>query len=171
MARNSYTGIGSRKTPDDVLIHMMDLATELEELGYILRSGAAVGADSAFECGVKNPDNVEIYLPWRGFEGHPTGSHNIVSKAFDIAAIIHPAWDKLKQGARKLHARNIRQVFGADVSDPSKFVICWTSNGKEVGGTRTAIVAARLQSIPVYNLADKLWSVKEMIEGKSYAMR
>ena len=163
MERNSYTGVGSRKTPDNVLLHMMELASGLEELDYILRSGAAQGADMAFEAGIKASDNIEIYLPWRGFEDHATGSYDIMPEAFTIASVVHPAWDKLKQGGQKLHARNAHQVLGSNLLKPSKFVICWTPNGKEVGGTRTAIKIAQLRSIPVYNLANKLWSIEDMI--------
>lgn len=166
MTRNSYTGIGSRKTPDDILLHMMELASELEKLGYILRSGAAQGADKAFEAGVKDSDNAEIYLPWRGFENHNTGSYSIMPEAFTIASVVHPAWNRLKQGGQKLHARNAHQVLGSNLLKPSEFVVCWTPNGKEIGGTRTAIKIAQLRSIPVYNLADRLWNIEDFMIRK-----
>ena len=44
-----YTGIGSRKTPENILKKFKDIATFLETKQYILRSGGAEGADSAFE--------------------------------------------------------------------------------------------------------------------------
>ena len=47
----SYAGIGSRKTPPHVLAAMTQIAEALAERGYILRSGGAGGADSAFEKG------------------------------------------------------------------------------------------------------------------------
>ena len=46
-----YAGIGSRKTPDDVLAFMQRIAQWLAKRNYILRSGAAQGADTAFENG------------------------------------------------------------------------------------------------------------------------
>ncbi len=56
-----YAGIGSRKTPPEMMSLMTDLAARLEEQGWILRSGGAIGADSAFQLGVKDPDNQRIY--------------------------------------------------------------------------------------------------------------
>ena len=48
-----YTGIGSRQTPKDILNLIEDVAFKLASKGYILRSGAAKGADTAFEDGAK----------------------------------------------------------------------------------------------------------------------
>jgi predicted Rossmann fold nucleotide-binding protein DprA/Smf involved in DNA uptake len=45
---NYYTGVGSRKTPPDVLSLMTRIATHLDSLGKILRSGGAKGADDLF---------------------------------------------------------------------------------------------------------------------------
>jgi len=44
--------------------------------------------------------------------------------------------------AKKLHGRNVKQVLGDDLKTPSDFLLCWTKEGKDVGGTRTAIVLA-----------------------------
>ena len=46
-----YAGIGARKTPNHVLKYMELQGKLLAEKGYILRSGGAKGADSAFERG------------------------------------------------------------------------------------------------------------------------
>lgn len=50
-----YTGVGSRNTPQDMMKLMTQVVTKPETLGYSLRSGAADGADTAFENGVTNP--------------------------------------------------------------------------------------------------------------------
>jgi len=47
----AYTGIGSRACPPEILGVMFMLGEALAEQGWILRSGAAPGADSAFEQG------------------------------------------------------------------------------------------------------------------------
>ena len=62
-----YTGVGSRSTPQDIMELMTQVATKLEALGYSLRSGAADGADTAFENGVINPLNKQIFIAWEGF--------------------------------------------------------------------------------------------------------
>ena len=46
-----YTGIGARRTPPEVLALMTRAAFALLKRGYVLRSGHAIGADSAFERG------------------------------------------------------------------------------------------------------------------------
>jgi len=47
-----YAGIGSRKTPPDILALMEACAYKLARYGWNLRSGGAPGADQAFERGV-----------------------------------------------------------------------------------------------------------------------
>jgi predicted Rossmann fold nucleotide-binding protein DprA/Smf involved in DNA uptake len=43
-----YAGIGSRETPKEVLKSMTNYAKELSATGWVLRSGGADGADTAF---------------------------------------------------------------------------------------------------------------------------
>lgn len=132
---------------------MYNLARKLARMGYTLRSGGADGSDTAFEEGANAMGGPkEIYLPWEGFNGRSSKLYNISEEAMSLAAAIHPAWDKLKQGAKKLHARNTYQVLGPHLNQPSRWLICWTEGGKEIGGTRTAIVLAKQHKIPIWNL-------------------
>lgn len=155
-----YAGIGSRETPGEILSIMTALASKLEKYGWILRSGHADGADMAFEKGcTKN----EIYMPWRGFNNAALdfGIYNWTKGQLQEAekhvrtVIADDHWNNMTQGARKLHLRNFRQVFGTDMINPSKFIVCWTKDGKPIGGTRTAILLAQKHGIPVHNLAIK----------------
>ena len=149
-----YAGIGSRKTPPAILDMMADIALALRDKGFILRSGGANGADTAFTR-LLNRKDTQIFLPWTGFNDCSSDFVGASDKAMSIAESIHPAWDKCSQGAKKLHGRNVHQVLGVDI-DPStysRFVICWTPNGLDVGGTATAIKLARSVGIPVFNLA------------------
>ena len=139
-----YAGVGSRDTPDEIQRLMTKIATKLEHREYILRSGGAEGADTAFEQGIQNPSNKEIF---QVFDYVP-------KLAFDIAKRIHPAWDKMGAYGKSAHARNICQIMGIKVDTPVEFVICWTPGAKKVGGTRTAILFAEEKGIPVYNLAN-----------------
>jgi predicted Rossmann fold nucleotide-binding protein DprA/Smf involved in DNA uptake len=54
MSSLTYAGIGSRQTPPDVLRRMTRYAQRLQELGWVLRSGGAAGADTTFQA--KNSD-------------------------------------------------------------------------------------------------------------------
>lgn len=157
-----YAGIGSRRTPEEVLQRMRSLARQLAQLGYVLRSGAADGADAAFESGCAAAGGaMEIWLPWRGFNGHAdTGLYPSKAHA-DLAKTVHPAWERLSRGPQALHSRNVGQVLGADCATPVEFVLCWTPEGcqaesertRDTGGTGTAIVLADRRGIPVFNLA------------------
>lgn len=162
MTARAYTGIGSRQTPLTILKEMEALAGELAAAGWTLRSGGADGADSAFEQGARATGGpLELYLPWRGFNGRRDGivmGHDL--EAAKIAATLHPAWNRLPQGAAKLHTRNVPQVLGRDLASPSAFVLCWTADGcidekgrtRDTGGTGTAITLASRRGVPVLNL-------------------
>ena len=70
----------------------------------------------------------------------------------ELASHVHPAWDKLNDGGRRLHARNCHQVLGKDISSLdalSRFVICWTTG---TGGTEQALRLARQYDVPIINL-------------------
>jgi hypothetical protein len=151
-----YAGIGSRTTPSNILKEMTKIASFLEKYGFILRSGAAVGADTAFEEGVSSPDNCEIFLPWKGFSSSSSSLCYPPKAAFDIAKKFHPAWHKLSSAIEKLMARNSQQVLGKNLDEHSEFLICWTADGKASGGTGQAIRIAHAYNIPVYNLFNEI---------------
>lgn len=175
-----YAGIGSRKTPENILRIMSYAASQLYEMGYTLRSGGAPGADQAFEFGVARTkgedvqEKVEIYLPWHTFEKENRSSIQPKRiqpqfEAFEIAERYHPSWRFLSQGAKKLHARNVHQIYGHDVTNPvySEFVICWTEGKRGGGGTGQAIRIANDLEIPVFDLAgeEDIEEILEKING------
>jgi hypothetical protein len=155
-----YTGIGSRSTPEDILKDMTNIATNLELSGFKLRSGGANGADSAFEAGVSDPRNADIYLPWKGFNNNPSALHNVRQDARDMAKKFHPAWERCSQAARLFHARNCYQILGLYLDQPTDFVLCWTPNGAETGGTGQALRIAHHYKIPVFNMANNNWDTR-----------
>ena len=109
-----YAGIGSRETPIEVQQMMTSVARYLPSKGWTLSSGGAGAADSAFESGAGR--RTQIWLPWKGFNGNPSELYYPSQKAFELASSIHPAWGRCSEGARKLHARNMYQVLGADLN-------------------------------------------------------
>ena len=148
-----YTGIGARNTPDKVLDLFTNIAKYLATKDFTLRSGAANGADSAFEkgCDISNGSK-EIYLPWRGFNNSKSPLIVEDVEAFEIAKKYHPYWTNLKAGAKKLQARNSHQVLGLDLHTPSEFIICYTENGKRGGGTGQALRIAEDYNIPIFDV-------------------
>lgn len=143
-----FTGIGSRQTPVYVCEVMKKITPMCNNNGFILRSGGADGADSSFEC---NALYKEVYLPWKGFNNNESKLFGVCQSAIDIAKSIHPRWDSLSAGAKKLHARNIYQILGKSLDSPSKFVLAYTQGGELIGGTRTALVLAAQYNIPIFN--------------------
>lgn len=137
----AYAGIGSRETPEPTLNLMRRIAISLQNAGWTLRSGHAHGADRAFEMGAGV--RAEVYRP-----------RDVTPAALDLASQFHPAWERCDKYARSLHARNGFQVLGMDLATPSRFVCCWTRDGKASGGTGQALRIATAYHIPVFNLHD-----------------
>lgn len=165
-----YAGIGSRNTPTEILDLMAQWAEMLATRGYVLRSGAADGADAAFERGADlSRGSKEIYLPWAGFNGS-AGVVPHLARGEAIVEKLHPAWARLSQGAKKLHCRNAFQVLGMNLNSPAAFVLCWTPDGAQshaertskTGGTGMAISIASLRGIPVVNMARPDWRAHVM---------
>lgn len=161
MPTYTYAGIGSRKTPDDVLKNMKILGTILGgsdtiPKSYTLRSGGAAGADTAFEIGCDASNGAkEIYLPWSGFNGKKSQYIGASPMAFNMTERFHPNWHALSPAAKKLMARNVYQVLGHDLKTPADFIVCWTPNGTITGGTGQALRMAKFFKIPVFNLANE----------------
>jgi len=163
-----YAGIGSRQTPKPVLELMTLIAKSLKET-YVLRSGGALGADTAFEIGAT--PNAEIFLPWEGIERHvdtiPMKLSSTVSmQAIEIAGQYHPRWGACSYYSKQFHGRNSMIMLGGDLHTPVEFVICWTPKGRIIGGTGQALRIAQAYNIPVYNL-DDLELRKKIIENTS----
>jgi len=154
-----YAGIGSRKTPGDIMDLMSRIAEVMAKKGHILRSGGADGADNAFEKGhlMVTEENMEIWLPWTGFNGrnYDTVLNRDKHKwAFDLALRNFP-WVERKPVVWKFAARNMLQVFGADGKVPVDAVICWTKDAKVIGGTAYALkIVMKYPDIKIYNLAN-----------------
>lgn len=168
----NYTGIGSRETTLEENMIMISLGKELATKGWTLRSGGAGGSDLAFEegCGIAK-GKAEIFIPWKLFGTKivnpnskryiPNESSYNTARDYLIDNGIIPWFDRMKQGARKLHARNYHQVLGTTNIKSDIMIYCADDdkNGVPKGGTRTAILLARSFNIPTYNIR-----VKEQLE-------
>lgn len=166
-----YASIGSRETPRDVLQLMKRIAAELYSRGYVLRSGAAPGADTAFEHGhnaacraANGPIRKEIFLPDRWFNDSSSELHTPSKGAYDIAQSLHPNWKACSAFAKKLHARNTHQILGQDLLTPVSFVVCWTPPDGRRSGTDQALRVARAwpEPIGIFNLNNMKWRPTEL---------
>ena len=161
-----YAGIGSRKTPRNILDVMEQVAKTLASRDWCLRSGAAHGADLAFQKGAIQR---EIYLPWNSFNGFSydlTGFHDVrnfvnYDDAQKIAMDNHPNWYILSAVVKGLMTRNVYQILGKDLNTLCEVVICWTPDGATTqtshttGGTGQALRLAIDRGITIFNLANK----------------
>lgn len=163
-----YAGIGSRKSPTEILNQMYDIAGDLACRGYILRSGGAAGADEFFYKGAGAlAGSWEIFLPkerFRGFLSKVFGNGSFITHEISLQAYVMATallgeshWNNLDSFGKACHARNCHQVLGANLDSPVDFVLCWTPEGKITGGTATAIKLARRHNIPVINMAVEGW--------------
>lgn len=172
-----YAGIGSRETPGPAYKKMSEIAKLLEAHNFILRSGGARGADTAFEESVSDKKNMHIYLPKPMFNGHSLYDEGCIyidedkdiedyRNAFESLQF-HPTGFNMKLHVRNMMIRNYFQINGRISEELSSFVICWTpdaANGSSIrtsyssGGTGQAIRLAVNNDIPVYNLKDDIYS-------------
>lgn len=157
-----YAGIGSREIPKPYYDVAYEIGRRCGEKGYTLRSGAANGSDTAFELGHGMGHNglKEIYLPWKYFNKNESQHYlwpgtPVWEECMEMAARFHPAWHKVSDAGKKLHARNCQQIFGKNpISNPIpvKFVVCYTENGEMKGGTAQALRIANEKGILVFNI-------------------
>lgn len=159
----AYAGIGSRKTPGEVLQYMTQQATLLESMDCLLRTGNAKGADQAFCNGAKYKS---VYTP----------EQPILDWAREkVAEVCDNDYSTFRPITQNLLARNMYQLFGdgntPDACYPSKFVLYWSEPSSEYNssqqdnyfncssGTRYAVRAAVKAGIPTFNLYNQkeLW--------------
>lgn len=100
----------------------------------------------------------EIYLPWRGFNGSDSPLFEMPLAAVETARKIHPGLNRRSGSVQKLRARNVCQILGLSLSDPSHLVIAWTENAVPSGGSATVLRIAEERGIPVLNLAEPDYS-------------
>ena len=138
---------------------MVLLGEEFARRNWVLRSGGSPGADTAFEkgCDLGNGTK-EIFLPWSGFNASGSPLFETPREAFELARKIHPGLNRRSASVQKLRARNVCQILGASLNEPSHLVIAWTENAVPSGGSATVILIAEERGIPVLNLAEPAWS-------------
>lgn len=158
-----YAGIGARKTPADVLTLMREVGAMAADAGLGLRSGGAIGADSAFQSGADEAgsDLQQIFLT-KQRRGMAHGIVNLDPVFKRLARNFHPAPEAItpdpdnpddrRHWMLDLMSRNGCQLFGEDFTNPSNAVICWTEGGLTDGGTGQAIRMANSVGMPVINL-------------------
>jgi hypothetical protein len=154
MNNKYFSGVGSRATPKEIEPLIKKYSKILVDLGYILRSGGALGFDSMIENSYDlYGGQKEIYLPFPGYNGNQSYLSGVSNGALKLAEKYHPAWHRLSKTGKELMGRNSFICLGLKLIHPSDFILCWTPEGKEKGGTGQSMRIANAFSIPIFNLA------------------
>jgi len=93
-------------------------------------------------------------LPWQGYNNHYNGILH-TPENWEAASKHVSHWDRLKLNDKIFHSRNIGLILGSDNQTFSDLAICWTPEGKEIGGSRTGILVCKDRGIPLFNLGQK----------------
>lgn len=169
-------GVGSRGTPANILDVMFQAGRALCDVGYLMMSGEADGADFTFHEGARSsPRYPEVgfaaFIPWNGMRVDHSGGrvfedwtrgiydaskfHNY-PQAEALALQARGSFEGLGRGGIGLHSRNPYQVLSPSLCNPVARLICWAEPvgkaGKVKGGTNTAVQVALQHNVPVVNL-------------------
>lgn len=152
---------GSRETPTEVKKLMHDLAQWMVLQGAELASGHADGADQAYELGALiRPEKFTVCLPWATYNKEvpvAKGMRVVVLAQLPQAQKLnllgtakqyHGAWERLSDGAKLLHGRNIL------IGEGASWGFTYLNHGR-VGGGGSGQCYRYLQAhgVPVVDLA------------------
>jgi predicted Rossmann-fold nucleotide-binding protein len=147
--------IGTREPSREKFELLRDIAAYLARKGHTIATGGAYGCDQAAMEGASsvNPQLLQVFLPWVSYNKEIVPANCIVftnqsKEAIESVKIYHPAYDRLTQGALKLHARNY------DIINGCKYVIALPSHKPGGGGTGQGIRIATDMRIKLYNMLD-----------------
>ena len=148
---------GNETPPPVVQQALQRIIPEIEKHGYVIRSGGMKGVENEVEQLARN---VEIHLPWKGFDGKESKHTYTSEEAKEFAKRYHPAWDQAKPVVQTFCAKNVRLMLGKDLKSPTQILIIWSDDGVEharertakTGMTGIAVSIATELRIPVFNL-------------------
>ena len=157
--RLTYAGIGSRNAPITIIRRSSQIAKRLEHQWFVLYTGGAYGMDTAFMAGTQF---YKCFMPSSYHNGRISNRLDLIDcssltnwhEANKFVIKYHPNVPALKPYSKTLMARNSYCILGQDLNSPVDFVLCWTPNGEDVGGTAQGIRIARDWNIPIFNLAN-----------------
>lgn len=142
----TFAGIGPRyNVPEHILYCMEAFAFCWCRAGWTLRSGGAVGSDTAFETGCRNAGSTPVIR--RSEDASLKG----MARAMRV---LGTKYDRAKPYVKGLFARDFQIVLGDELDCYVDFVITWTPGAAIIGGTGHGIGAANAAGIKVYNMGD-----------------
>ena len=117
-----YALIGSREAGPATLALAESIGRFLALNGQECHSGNALGMDQKYFVGVNSiaPQLGHLHLPWSTYEAQAIHPDNVIhhepitDEMWELAKNHHPAWQYLKQGARKMMGRNASIILNSD---------------------------------------------------------
>lgn len=148
---------GNDSPPPMVQQVLQRLVPELEKRNYVIRSGGMKGMENLVE---ELARNLEVHLPWKGFDGKDSKFTYTTDEAKEFAKRYHPAYEQAKPVVQTFCAKNVRLMLGKDLKSPTQMLIIWSEDGAEharertakTGLTGVAVSIATEIRIPVFNL-------------------
>lgn len=151
--------IGSREINDEQFNYLADIASKFVAAGWTVTTGCADGADHAAMVGAReiDPTKLEIFLPWASYNNNyhdKLATYTVFNEKthkhwLESVDVYHEAPQYLKQGARRLMARNYGIIEHVDL------VIAHPMNLSSMGGTGQAIRIARGTGRPCFTVCDE----------------
>ena len=155
-----YAGVGHRNTPENVRNMMTSIGSQLAQMGFILRSGNAIGADQAWEEEVTRKMK-EIFIINRK-HSCPFGIiPKFTQEQWDFVVRHYhggeTAFIKQSEYVQQLFLRNLNILCGKHLDDKVDFVAYWHEGEHCNGGTGHTVAMAKTLEIPCFNI----WSQKD----------
>ena len=147
------TLVGSRNITPYISNLCNIIGERLSDSGFIARSGGASGCDTEFLRYYKK-EQTEVYVPWKGFGEGISLDELDKESAIEILKTIVDISD-LKESVIKLYTRNVFQVLGRDLNNPSDVLLYYAPviNSVPVGGTRIAYLIARKYNVECIHIS------------------
>lgn len=146
--------------PDDVKNTVFNLATKLMSKGITVRIN---GDDKPLIDKLRgiSQDKVEVYLPWREFNGIDSKKTYNTNTSKDIASKHFPAWEKIPDSVKAILASQVRLIFGDRNNSITLCLLTWSRDGaskgsevtKDTGRAGFVIKTASFYGFPVLNLS------------------
>lgn len=153
-----YAVAGNKDMPQEIVDRLVEVTKQLDAQGYTVRIGGTDPFEDAIEKVVKN---IEVHLPFRGFNNKESKFSYVSDRAKAVASMFHPTFESMSKGVQTFLAKNARLILGDRMNQPALFLLVWTEDGADNIKKRTAktgfaghpIAIASSLPIPIFNLA------------------
>jgi hypothetical protein len=155
-----YSAFGSSSELNtDILSFCSDISSALSKLGWILRSGAEKGIDTAFEYGCDKVNGTkDIYLPYRNYNNNDSNNYYISLYSLNSVKQNFCKYSSLTYNEIRAKARNYQILLGQNLSKPSNIALVYNYDSDD-DNVKQLIEIAQVNVITVIDIS-KLYGEK-----------